>query len=280
MASKGVLDRQRIARSIVATGRTHAEEVGEKLQEILSSTGREGAQAPDMVELQLLLADHLETRIQEGIAADEAHLRELRDDDLPRRLRDEAASGLYSALTGIREAIVSGFGQENVKALLGYDGVTPTDPLRLHRLAGRALDLLRAPDAAIPPPRFGGVAIDLAALADELQPALEGLSEALVQVDNELRETESTLRLKDTTLNDLDAAIGGVGRILIGCDELAGFPEYGEKIRLTLPFRRRRTTATEETPSGEGDPAPTEPTGATEGAGEEGSESGSESPNA
>lgn len=276
MASKGVIDRQRVARSIVATARTHAEEVGQQLQATLGAHLPEGQSMPDMVALQLMLADHLETRIEESIAADEAHLRELRDDDDPRRRRDEAADFLYSTLSGIREAVSSAFGEEHVKALVGYVGSTPSDPLTLHRVARRALELLRQPESAIPSPRFTGMAVDLTALAEELQPALDGLTQALAEVDTELRETETTLRLKDTALDALDRAIAGAGRMLIGCNELAGRSEYGDRIRLSRPFRRRRgTTVPEAPPEGEGpEPEPTETSDAPSGA-EEPAETGS-----
>jgi hypothetical protein len=42
MASKSVLDRQRVGRAIVAAARTHAQEVGERLQQILAANLTDG----------------------------------------------------------------------------------------------------------------------------------------------------------------------------------------------------------------------------------------------
>jgi len=248
MASKGVTDRQRVAKLIAAAARNHAREVGERLHEVLAPAFPDGEVPFDGVRLFDGLATYLDMRIAGIVDADESHDRELRDDDEPRRLRDQAAARLYSTLVGIRQAVLAGFGPEQLKKLLGYAGSTPADPLLLHRFASRALDLLRTPPDQPPPARFAAVQVDLVSLADELQPALDQLTAALREVDDENRQAESTRRAKDLELDAFDAAVAGIGRVVIGFDELAGFPQFADRIRLTLPNRRRRGTSDEEEP--------------------------------
>jgi hypothetical protein len=91
-----------------------------------------------------------------------------------------------------------------------------------------------------------GVQLDFDLLRGQLQPALDHLSQAIQRVDEEARQLERTLRSKDLALDSFDAALRGIGRILIGCNEVAGFPEFGERIRLTLPNRRRKGSGVEE----------------------------------
>jgi hypothetical protein len=256
MASKGVTDRKRVAKAIVASARTHAKAVGERLQEVLAPAFPEGLVPFDLVEFQEGLARYLEMRTDAIRAADNVHLDEILDDDVPRSRRDEAAAGCYSALVGIRDAIRAAFGREHSKALLGYEGTTPTDPLVLAGVAEHALERLRELPIEPPPVRFGGVQIDLATLADELQPALDELKAALEAVALENRESEATLRDRDLALDAFDAAVAGIGRIVTGFDQLAGFPEFADRIRLTRPARRRAGTPNGDEPSPGDEEAP------------------------
>jgi len=271
MPSKGVTDRQRVALEIVTATRTHARAVGERLQEILAPAFPEGLVPFDLVEFQQGLARYLEMRTEAIIEADEGHLGELRDDSGPRRRRDEARDVCYSALVGIRDAVSAAFGRENTEELLGYKGATQFDPLLLERVARRALRLLRNPPPELPPSRLGGIQIDLTVLADELQPALDELSAAIVAVKTEDKEADATLRDRDLELDAFDAAVGGVGRITAGFDELAGFPQFADRVRLSRPARRRVGIANgepsapepEETPESDAPPEsePPEPSG-------------------
>lgn len=261
MSSKGVTDRQRVAKAIVAAVRSHGQEVGERLHEILSPALREGQTLPDLVDFQQLLAQHLEMRTAAIIAADEAHLLELDDDVDPRRRRDDAVAALSRTLVEIRESLSGAFGRDFIREIAGLQGETATEPVVLLRQASRVLERLREPALGLPTPQRQGVQVDFGALADRLQPALDNLAHAVEDVDRELRDAETTLRLKDTSLDAFDAAVAGIGRIVAGFDLLAGLAEYADRIRLTLPARRRRNVAEEDEPS----PSEDAPEGATDG---------------
>lgn len=261
MPSKGVLDRQRIGNSIVAAARTHAAQVGERLEEILSPFLLEGETFTPTT-FQLVLARTLEDRLQKLVAADNAHLLELDDDQDPRIRRDEAAQTLYDTVVGIRETLNAAFSAPRTDTLLGIKGKTPADPLKLLGHAQDLLDRLREPTIVVPEQRFGAVQIDLSRLADELQPALDELAEALSDVTREQRETEITLGEKTTALEAFDAIVGGVARALIGFDEMTDHPDFAKKIRLNLPQRGGATESEggpEGEPSGEEEEFPGEP---------------------
>lgn len=246
MLTQAVLDRQRVGESIVSSARTHAEDVGNRLNEELAVILTEGETLPDFVTLQHQLARYLEMRTNALVAADEVHLQELDDDKDPRLRRDEAAEVLLRKLIEIRETLVGVFGAERAAALVGIEGETARDPLRLYRLASRTLERLQAPEPELPPIRVNGVQLDPVLVGQDLQPFLDNLRRAIGDVTRELRETETTLNAKTEALEAYDRAVRGIGRILKGCNELADFPKFAEKIRLTRPGRS--STGGEEEP--------------------------------
>lgn len=248
MPSKGVTDRQKVAKSIVAAARTHAGEVAVNLQRRLTPLLREGQTLPDFESLQDLLARYLEETTEAIIAAEEKHFREQDDDLRPRRQRDEAAQALHGTLVRIRETLAAAYGPEQFRELAGIREGTADEPVTLVRQARRVLDRLRDPAPDLPTQPLEGVQVDLQRLAEQLQPALDSLTEAIALVDLEQRKSESTLRDKDLALDTFDEAVAGAGRILIGSNILAGLREYADRVRLTVPNRRRRSGGVDEGP--------------------------------
>jgi|GEM_PF-855525 len=267
MPSKGVVLRQRISEDLVAAARTHAEEVGNRLNQDLLGTAAEGETVPDYIALLLQLGRHLEEKMQELVAADEAHLIELDDDQDPRLRREEAAADLHEKVVEIREALGGFFGTSEAGSLLGVEGPTSSDPRTLHRQAMRLLERLREPAPELPSLRLNGLQLDRAALAEELQPAVDELDRALVDIARERREAESTQEQKNEKMAEVDTALRGVGRCLQGYYELSGFSMFAERIRLTRRRRGRgpgeleppvQTTSPDEPGTSEGSPT-TEP---------------------
>jgi len=260
MATKGALDRERVARKIVAAARIHAPLVGARLQEVFSPAVAEGEPAPDFAVFLDQLARYLEMRIEEMVAKEKLHFAELDDDLAPQRRRDQAAEAVRDTLLALRSTINGAFGSDFGEKLLGVEGRTPDDPLALFRQAEEALDKLTAESLELPSLRLEGFSVDLGTLVAQLQSPLDELGRALVEVNDQSRLKEATIRERDLALGAFDVAVGSVGRIVIAFDNLAGFPEFGERIRFTVPFRRRRgTSPPEETPPAETLPAETLP---------------------
>lgn len=263
MATKGITDRQRVAKGISATARTHAQEVADRLQEVLTPALEEGESLPDLVGFQQILARYLEMRSDAIVAAEEEHLKEQHDDLEPRRRRDEAAASLVRTLVVIRQVLAGAFGSDTIPELVGLEGSTASEPVLLLRQANRVLQRLQQPLVDLPATRLDGIQVDFTALSAHLQPALDDLTRAVQALDRELRETETSLRNKDLNLDTFDTAVSGIGRVLVGFDLLAGFRDYADKIRLTLPGRRRSNTRgdaelppPQETPEPQPEPQP------------------------
>ena len=262
MATQGVLDRHRIAKKIVAAIRTHAQDVGPRLQEVFAPAVAEGEPAPDFVVFQEQLARYLEMRIDRMVEAENVHFDELDDDLGPRRRRDEAAQVCRDKLLALRNALTGAFGAGFGDRLLGVEGRTPQDPLDLFHHGRHALERLTEESLEIPPRRLDGFPVDLGSLATELEPALDQLGDALREVDEEDRQREATIRARDLALDAFDTAVSSIGRIAVAFDNLAGFPEFAGRIRFTLPGRRRRGTSPpdgEPLPDGGEEAPPTDP---------------------
>lgn len=251
MPTKGLIDRERIGRSILHASRTHAREVGERLNESLRFTAEEGETFPDFIDLQHQLARLLETRLDALVVADHSHLEELDDDQEPRLLRRQAADALYTKLVEVRELLRGVFGFERANALVGITGETPLDPVTLHRQGASALERLRAPDPELPPQRLSGLQLDRDALADELQPLVDELGRILEDVKREVREREITKRRRDEALASFDSTARAVARIQMGLDEIGGFSDYAERIRLSRRSRGGRRPEDDEEPQEE-----------------------------
>lgn len=267
MPTRGLIDRQRIGKDLLHAARTHAPQVGERLNRDLQGVVGEGETLVDFIDLQQHLARYLELRLEALEAADHAHLQELDDDREPRILREAATSALYGKVVEVRELLRGVYGVERANALVGIDGPTSLDPLTLYDQAAGAVERLREPDPALPPQRLESLNLDRTGLAGELEPLVAELGAILEDIQREKRLREATKERRDRALSAFDTAAGAVARIVIGCDLLAGFPSFAEKVRLTLPPRGGRNGGTgeedEELPQG---PPPQEDPGSEQSA--------------
>lgn len=241
MHSKGVLDRQRVARAVIAATRVHAEEVGQRLHAELAVVLEDGDTPPDLTRFQMLLAQLLEQRLESLLAAEERHRMELDDDGDARMRRDEASATVQRQIIALREAVSAVYGSDRVPLVLGIDGPTPQTPLVLHRQAQRTLDLLERPVEMEPQTELlSAEQLDFTGAAERLQEAATALDRALEKVALEAREAETTLRDRDEAIEAFDLTVGGVGLAHKAFLFLAGLPELAERTRVALPRHRSK----------------------------------------
>lgn len=240
MASKSVLDRQRVGKAIIAAARTHAQEVGERLQAILTPVLEDGETLPDLNQLQLLFARLLQRRLDALVAADECHLTELDDDTDIRQCRDQAAAELYDQVVAVRDLMRAAVGPERETEILGLEGRTPQDPLALNRAAERILCRLQQPGATeLTASRLPSVDLDLGEIPARLEAKIGDLRDALSAVGREEREADTTQQRKNEASAAYDEVARGVADTLRGWCHLADLPNLAERIRVTRPSRRR-----------------------------------------
>jgi hypothetical protein len=248
MPSKGVVDRQRVARRLIAAARTHAHEVGVRLPSHLAEPSGDGGtpsltHAPELARFQDELARLLERRLDDLIEADAAHLRAQRSASVARARRAEATGGVYRKITDLRAVVRGAYGRDGVRELLWLDGPTPREPLVLQRWTDRLLRVLGELPVELPPPRWKGVELDLSGAAAELRGLADALERAVDDVDDRCRVIESRKREKYRALEVFDETVRGVAPALRGLYRLAGRPELADRVRATLPNTRAATSA-------------------------------------
>lgn len=243
MASKAVVQQQKITTSIQAAAETHAEAAAHATETLLSPYLREGEKMPDVALLVRLAGRLLEDSTRKLVVADEAHERELSDDVAPRERRDESSQSIYSRLVDLRDALVGVYGTRTAEAA-GFTERTPRDPVLLARFARKVVDAL--PGVTLPEPRIKGASLDPKNSTAGLAELLATLDTSLKEVARETREAEQTLVARNDAMSTQVDHASGVASVLSGIFRLAGLDELAERVR---PSARRTASSTpEETP--------------------------------
>lgn len=242
MPSKGVTDRQRVAEALVATTRTHAHRVGERLQTRFAEVLGDRASLLDLTELQLRLAGVVEKRLASLVAVDDARLAELAESPARRR-RDEAVAAVREQIVNLRRVVRGLLGPEREPQLLGLEGPTADNPLRLSQQAETLLETLREHRGELPAPRVSGVRLDLGPSAEILQTQLHELSAALRDVERERRQADASKERRHDAIESFDRVVRRVAGLLKALYLEAGLPDLCRRIRLTPPQRRVASAA-------------------------------------
>lgn len=233
MPSRMVVLRERSARLVTHSARTHANEVAGILTRQLEPHLEPGEQMPDIKLLLTLLARYLDGSMAELNAAEAEHKTETREDAEAREMREEANDSLYGAVSGLRSGAELVFGPPANKDL-GFSGSTPRDPTTLLEFARRVaprIDKLKG----LKPVR-GGITLDIGDLKAQLAEGIARLDRALKDVARESRETEALLTRKARLQASHDRAFSATAGALESLFRLAGQDELASRVR---PSRRR-----------------------------------------
>ena len=186
---------------------------------------------------------------QQLVDADKAHLDELSDDVGPRLERDDVVGAVRQKLIDIRQLAQVLFGPAHAIEIVAVDGLTALQPEHLWRQAEHTLSRLRSPDLNLPAASTASVTFDPLQLADELEPLVTALRRAIDGVEIDRREAAVTVEAKHETMASHDLLLGACGRIVTGFYLLAGRPDLADRIRVSLPGRRRQRPQDGEEPA-------------------------------
>jgi hypothetical protein len=230
MPTQGVVDRHRVGKALVASARTHAQQVGERLQQNLAAVLEDGETLPDLTHLQLLFARLLERRLDALLVVGRQERAELSEHRGPRKLRSEAAAEAREYLDRLRRAFRGAFGRACGPSLLGLTGRVPREPVSLCVVATEALDRLRTLLAVGPPQPRPGIHLKLELVVETLQAKVESLDQTIQQVKRDELEAEATRILKSQAVEGFDAAARALQETLEGWCHLAGLPEIARQL--------------------------------------------------
>ncbi len=214
--------------------------VAQVLVERLAPLAAAGAVVPDFWALQLFFLEVLRTLRGRVEDTERAHVDELADDAEPRARRNRADSALRSRIVELKDFFVSAYKPENVEAL-GFPRVLGRTPDELVRQVDHLIGRLGVPDVALPEPIIGEVNLALADIATSLQPLVDDLRTALVDVGREVKEANLTQLDRNRAVKEYDQAFLGIARTLETLYRLAGESELADQVRPSV--RRPGRTA-------------------------------------
>lgn len=251
MRIKQVVDRQKEAQAVVASGRTHQAELGVKLTERLTPFLKRGEKLPDFGFVAELLSRELEQASAQLVQADDSYQRELLDDSAPRRERDEATASLIESVVELREVLTGVYGT-TVLEPAGLTQVTPRESVQLSRYVAQILTAL--PKVTLPPPRVKGAQVDIKATVADLEKRRTRLDDAVAVVARETREAQAAMSVRDEAQSHLDDVYTQVSTVLSGLLRLAGKPDLADRVRPTIARRADKPEAPAPTPAGPAGP--------------------------
>ena len=228
MASKSTLRRQKSAGKVAASGRTHKKLMSEAMGGIF---GEEIIKPVDTVVD--MTADHLESKSDAMVKADDAHLEELRDDTTARDGRDEDVDAAHDEVVTNRAQLTTIMGDKYV-ARLGFEGDTPEEPLELARVVGAVVTNLTKIPA--PEPLIEDYTFNPSKWAAKISKTLGKLEGAVAEVNKEVREAEATLSAKNDAIEDYDRAFSVTANLFSALLDAAGKKDLAKKVR---PSTRR-----------------------------------------
>lgn len=209
----------------------NAAEIGKALEHRLREFLEEGETLPD-VRLVLVLLGRMVAAAAARLVRDQReHEYELGAGVVTRARRDTAAEVLRRRLVNVRALVAAFFGRRRGSEILGLEGGTAeaTRPNLLCRQAGTAANCLRKPELEVPGTKLHLV-LDPVVLAGDLEPDVEALSQALIDVERGERRARRTLAAKEEAMAELDFVQRASVSVMKGFFTLAGRSDLARQI--------------------------------------------------
>jgi len=237
--SKMVTDRQKAAGALGAVLDRHGEEANSTFAALVEPFLREGEEAPDLLFLQEVLRRRLGHLKQDLVEADEETSGERREDCELRRLRNAAVGRLANLLSRLRAAADATYGPGATAQALGMEGPVPRDPVVLHRLGLRVLELLPERPFANRAPQVRGIRLDFSSWAEDLEGPVDELGGLLHTLTLEQRDSASALIRKQQAMRTYDVAYQSLLQVMEGLLRHTGLEELSKTVRPCKSSRPR-----------------------------------------
>lgn len=247
MSSKMVTDRQKTANELLGVLDSHAEEANTAFAALLGTELRDGEVVPDLVFLQELLRRRLDKLDLELVAADEANLKEKKEDFEQRLKRDSAASEVSSLLSRLRAGFDATCGSGTCARILGIEGTVPRDPVVLARLAARVLAHLRA-GGVEKADSLGGFRWDPQEWIDLLEGPTKELQSSTRHLARERQDSVSSLLRKTEAMEAYDRTYLSLARVMENLFRYTGLDGLAERVRPSKRTSEAEAEVPEEAP--------------------------------
>jgi len=228
--SKLVTDRGRSSAIVVEAVGTHANDLHTRLEARLERYLEGDEVMPDIALFVKIIARHIGRAAEELTTAHRAHEAELGDDVAPRLERDDAEVELRDLVVMFRNGINAAFDDGVLRAHSIYDSA-PSDTRGLLDYA-KGLRIALVDPALAPTARSsGGLVVDRAAMARELEPAIARLDAAVKVVTREASELTVTQTAKDTAMSANDTVFKTSANVMETLLLLADRKDLADRVR-------------------------------------------------
>ena len=251
MASKGVVDREKSAQSVISSAMSNKGKINEELHKVLESYFPDGEELPDFKRIFDALICLLKEKRDKMVVAYNAHMLEQKEDRAARITRNERIVELYNALVVLR-GMVSNMYDGPSGELLRFSGKTPKEPLALDIFAQEVVIALRID--SLPEPKVLGTSIDTGFWADKIEALRVRLNNSVENLGNELRQSEQTMITKNQAVADYDEYFARTANALVGLFRLAGEKELAKRVRPSTRKPGRTLQAEDSEPDKPDDP--------------------------
>ncbi len=262
--SEMISQRLDLANVLVAGIDTSLDEVGSGFDDYFAPVLAEGEEPFDARRQLVLIRRKVVGRRETLVALNADVVAQIHDKSKVRVDVDDLADVVVDKLRSVRHTCRGLFGPDGV-ARSGLRGRFPERPLRVHERAELVQTSLRNPDLGLKP-RLKVVAtngdgeeekgLTPADLAEELEPEVTLLGEALKARYAENREEMSARSLRRRGIEDFDKEIRALVSIVRGIFQLAGREDLAERFSTALRryTRRSKKDETEPAPAPEAEP--------------------------
>lgn len=227
--AKPVRSRLKFARSVIAAGRTHADDIVSGIQTL------HGADAidPAATRNEILSSCNLLARTTDQYAADNQVLaQEMAEDILAREKRDQRAGFIGELLVTARGCVRDRLGPESLR-IYRLDERNPQNREGLARYAADVQGLLQQNPVTLTD--VLGNSIVTTELAGNIGDALSTYRSALDDVAREARETQRARAIRDRTEQRFRRVLQSVAAIIVAYLRLAGMDELAARLRPIPP---------------------------------------------
>lgn len=228
MVSKMVTDRRKSSDSVQSAGSEYENNIVESIGRIFGSEA--GAAAGTLARAAVVT---LKSDTDVMLTADNVHQGEIADDTSVIEFKTEKSTVVRVSLVETREMGGAVFGPNFVREL-GFEGLTPVDPVAVHQLGVLVLDKLRTIEP--PKPKNPAIKMDLGVLAGPLAESLDELDAAIKDVSDEKKQAITKLAEKNKAIAGYDEIFSAAANLISTMLRVSGEEELAGKVR---PSTRR-----------------------------------------
>ncbi len=229
--SRKIIRQKKLARKVESSLYNHKDRVVAGLVSFFTPYLVEGETLPDfdiLLELQARVISRHRLELQDK---DRAHLKEVDNDKILRRVRDGAGGRLFKKMGEIVRTIDGAYIAGRCQELLGFGAGLANEPEQVAEGAEKAIERIDAPGFAFPETDLDGVDLGVEDIRKQLAEPYTDLGTAIAALDAEKDKFDATVTAKQAAARDLNSAYVRHSRLSEELYRISGHDELANRLR-------------------------------------------------